>query len=104
MSLSPPRQPKTSPASDGEIVVQALQNALALRLGGNGQAEILDIVSGNVNCIYKIKYLDRYFGARLAVNQYRLKYEKNIIKENYNYVVKYSASYILWKEWFLKSK
>lgn len=81
MSLSPPRQPKTSPASDGEIVVQALQNALALRLGGNGQAEILDIVSGNVNCIYKIKYLDRYFGARLAVNQYRLKYEKNIIKE-----------------------
>ena len=78
MGSSPTRE---TWASGGEAIAQALQSALARRLGGNGQAEILDTISGNINRIYKIEYLGRTLGARLAVNQYRFKYEKDVIKE-----------------------
>ena len=78
MGSSPTRE---TWASGGETIAQALQSVLALRLGGNGQAEILDTISGNINRIYKIEYLGRTLGVRLAVNQYRFKYEKDVIKE-----------------------
>ena len=78
MGLSPAIEAQ---APGGEAIAQALQGVLAQHLGGNGQAEMLDTISGNINRIYKIEYLGRTLGARLAVNQYRFKYEKHIIKE-----------------------
>ncbi len=78
MGLSPAIEAR---ALGDETIAQALQSVLALRLGGNGQADVLDTISGNINRIYKIEYLGRTLGVRLAVNQYRFKYEKDVIKE-----------------------
>ncbi len=80
------REPAKRDAARFEIpdidgTVEALRGVLTARLGGDGRFEIRDSISGNVNCIYKIKYAGQYLGVRITFNQYRFKYEKDIIKE-----------------------
>lgn len=78
-------------AADAERIGAMLEGVLPQLLGGDGRVEVCDIVSGNVNCTYKVKYAGRFLGVRVTFNQYRFKYEKNIIKEIFAiYLIYYS--------------
>ncbi|MEI8394730.1 MAG: aminoglycoside phosphotransferase family protein [Rhodospirillaceae bacterium] len=70
--------------------MEQLSAVLAQRLGGDGLAELIGTVSGNINVILKIRYQGLTLGVRLAVNTYRFKYEKTIIKEIFTlYLIHY---------------
>lgn len=64
-----------------DTFVETFGRILKARLGGDGRVELCEIIRGNVNRIYKIRYAGRTFGVRVATHQYRFKYEKDIIKE-----------------------
>ncbi len=66
---------------DPNSLVDTFHDILEEHVGEDGRTEICEVITGNINCICKIKYAGRYFGARISTNQYRFKYEKDIIKE-----------------------
>ncbi len=66
---------------DGPLVLERLGSILSQRLGGQGDAEPVAFFSGNINGILKLRYQGRYLGVRIALNTYRFRYEKDIIKE-----------------------
>jgi len=66
---------------DSPMVLERLGAILARRLGGNGDPVPVGYFSGNINCILKLRYEGRHLGVRLALNTYRFRYEKDIIKE-----------------------
>jgi len=71
--------PATRP--DAPAVLERLGAILAQRLGGSGVPVAEGLITGNVNGILKLRYGGRLLGVRLALNTYRFKYEKDIIKE-----------------------
>lgn len=66
---------------DHETLMGVFGGILETRLGGNGRVEVCEVIRGNINRIYKMRYAGKYFGVRVSTNQYRFKYEKDIIKE-----------------------
>ncbi len=92
-SLREPAQRDAAPIERPDIdsTVEVLRGVLMSRLGGDGRIEICDSISGNVNCIYKIKYAGQFLGVRITFDQYRFKYEKEIIKEVFETFLIYHA-------------
>ncbi|CAK0771812.1 Phosphotransferase [uncultured Gammaproteobacteria bacterium] len=72
-------------------LLERLRPILAARLGGDGYAELIDTVSGNINLIYKLRYQGRMLGARVMTNTYRFRYEPGIIKEIFAILLLYHA-------------
>jgi len=66
---------------DTPVVLERLGAILKQRLGGLGTPESVGFFAGNINAILKLRYEGRYLGVRLALNTYRFRYEKDIIKE-----------------------
>lgn len=54
---------------------------LADHVGRDGHLEIVDVVTGNMNVVYKLRYAGRSYGARVAMGEYRFKYERGLTKE-----------------------
>jgi hypothetical protein len=80
--MAAPREPlATDSPADSPLVLERLGAILAQKLGGDGHPEPMAMFSGNINGILKLRYGGRPLGVRLALNTYRFRYEKDIIKE-----------------------
>ncbi|MEI6986823.1 MAG: phosphotransferase [Rhodospirillaceae bacterium] len=84
--------PASSSAPESLAVLERLGVIFSRQLGGNGDVELISVISGNVNTILKLRYEGRELGVRLALNTYRFKYEKDIIKEIFALFLIYHAS------------
>jgi len=71
----------TDTVPDSPPVLERLGAVLAQRLGGDGAPVSEGMISGNINGILKVRYGGHALGVRLALNTYRFRYEKDIIKE-----------------------
>jgi len=76
---------------DTDEILARLQDVFATRLGGDGRVEVLDVISGNMNSIYKVRYAGQTLGVRITFDQYRFKYERDIIKEIFAIFIIYHA-------------
>lgn len=76
---------------DTDQILARLEDVFATRLGGDGGIEVLDVISGNMNSIYKVRYAGQTLGVRITFDQYRFKYERDIIKEIFAIFIIYYA-------------
>ncbi len=62
-------------------LIEALSAVLRARLGGDGRVVVVERLAGNVNTVLRLAYAGRSLGVRVALNPYRFRYERDIIKE-----------------------